>query len=82
MDLSDLNEIQAAAVKCIDAPVLIYAGAGSGKTRVLAHKIAFLVEEAGLEPSSILSVTFTNKAAVEMKSRVAALLPARLRHLR
>ena len=75
MDLSDLNEIQAAAVKCIDAPVLIYAGAGSGKTRVLAHKIAYLVEEAGLEPSSILSVTFTNKAAGEMKSRVAALLP-------
>ncbi|MCH8328697.1 MAG: UvrD-helicase domain-containing protein, partial [Candidatus Marinimicrobia bacterium] len=75
MDLSDLNDIQAAAVKCVDAPVLIYAGAGSGKTRVLAHKIAYLVEEVGLEPSSILSVTFTNKAAGEMKRRAAALLP-------
>ena len=75
MNLSELNEVQIAAVKCLDSPVLIYAGAGSGKTRVLAHKIAYLVEFAGMAPENILAVTFTNKAANEMKNRVAALLP-------
>ena len=74
MDLTALNPVQAAAVVCVDAPVLIFAGAGSGKTRVLAHKIAYLTGNLGLAPEHILAVTFTNKAAGEMRSRVQELL--------
>ena len=74
MDLSELNPVQTEAVKCIDAPVLIFAGAGSGKTRVLTHKIAYILDEMGLPPESILAVTFTNKAAHEMRTRVADLI--------
>ncbi|MCH7496378.1 MAG: UvrD-helicase domain-containing protein [Candidatus Marinimicrobia bacterium] len=74
MNLSELNSVQADAVQYVDSPVLIFAGAGSGKTRVLTHKIAYLIGEVGLSPSQILAVTFTNKAASEMASRVEALL--------
>jgi DNA helicase-2/ATP-dependent DNA helicase PcrA len=72
--LSGLNPTQAAAASHRGGPLLIVAGAGSGKTRVLAHRIAWLVAEEGLSPFEILAITFTNKAADEMRARVAALL--------
>lgn len=71
--LKDLNEAQRAAVEYLDGPMMIIAGAGSGKTRALTYKIAYLIDS-GLDPFRILALTFTNKAAREMKERVLLLL--------
>jgi len=72
--LDDLNPVQREAVTHPGGPLLIVAGAGSGKTRVLTHRIAWLIKEQGISPFEILAITFTNKAADEMKTRVEALV--------
>ena len=72
--LDTLNDRQREAVSAEPGPILVLAGAGSGKTRVLTHRIAWVCEVGGLSPFSVLAVTFTNKAAAEMRSRVEALL--------
>lgn len=74
VDIETLNPNQQEAVQTTDGPILVLAGAGSGKTKVLTTKIAYLIHNKDVLPSSILAITFTNKAAKEMKSRVASLL--------
>lgn len=79
--LDGYNKQQAEAILATNGPVLILAGAGSGKTRVVTGKIAYLIDQKGVPASSILAITFTNKAAKEMKDRVGALLSRDVSHL-
>ncbi|MFL2896718.1 MAG: UvrD-helicase domain-containing protein [Candidatus Pelagibacter sp.] len=72
--LNDLNEAQNEAVSHIDGPLLIVAGAGSGKTKVLTSRIAHIIKQKKAFPNQILAVTFTNKAAREMQNRVSKIL--------
>ena len=72
--MSSLNPQQREAIHYLDGPLLVLAGAGSGKTRVITQKIAYLVEDCGFQPRNIAAITFTNKAAKEMLERVAKLL--------
>src|SRR3989338_2874860 len=72
--LDDLNPVQKEAVKATEGPTLIMAGAGSGKTKALTHRVAYLIKEKAVPPENICVLTFTNKASDEMKGRIIKLL--------
>ena len=79
--LAHLNDAQREAVTAPGEPTLVIAGAGSGKTRVLVHRAAWLIDVEGVSPQSLLAVTFTNKAAAEMRGRIESLLKMPVNHL-
>jgi DNA helicase-2/ATP-dependent DNA helicase PcrA len=79
--LNQLNKAQKEAVLAVEGPVMVMAGAGSGKTRVLTTRISYIIDELGIPPSAILAVTFTNKAANEMKKRIADMIEIDTRYM-